>query len=143
MVDRRSAPRSKRRLVCDLLDAAGRAPGIVLDLSAKGLFVQTSAAMAPGARVQIELELPGSPEPVCLQGRVARRRAVPARLRSVVTGGLGIELTGAPEAFYAFVAQLQGGEAAAGPAPAQQEEKPQSSLARKALMKRMKRLHQD
>lgn len=145
MKNRRQASRSKRRLVCDLVAEEGRAAGIVLDVSASGLFVQTSATPSPGSRVDVELTLPGGEQPLCIHGRVARRRAVPARLRSVVQGGVGIAIDVAPEAFFRFVAELQSEKPEPSAAAKQPtaSERPQSNLARKALMERLRRLRAD
>ena len=142
-------------MVCELVAEGGRTPGIVLDLSANGVFVQTSATLPPGSRVDLELQLPGSKEPIRIHGRVARRRAVPARLRSVVQGGIGVAIDNAPEAFFRFIAELQKSDVQASElqnseaqpqAPAEEptaSPRPQSNLARKALLERLRRLRVD
>jgi hypothetical protein len=106
-MSRRGASRTKKRLTCALVIGGSRLSGIVLDLSASGLFVQTSANPPPGAEIGLELEIPGEPERTLLVVRVVRKKVVPPRLRSVVHGGLGLRIERAPEAFFGFVAQLQ------------------------------------
>jgi Tfp pilus assembly protein PilZ len=113
---KRRAPRVKKRLACSLHHAGKRYAGMVLDLSSRGVFVQTSASPDPGEPVSLELALRGQAEPLRLEGRPARRRVVPARLRSVAQGGVGVELSSAPEAWFAFVAELVGSRAQPGAA---------------------------
>ena len=67
------AKRTKKRLACTLLIEGNRLAGIVLDLSATGFFVQTSANPKPGTRFNLELDLPGEPERALLAVRVARK----------------------------------------------------------------------
>ena len=109
----RRAERTKKRLTCTLVIEGSRLAGIVLDLSATGLFVQTSANPTPGARFGVELEIPGEPQRSVLAVRVARKKIAPPRLKSIVQGGLGLQIENAPEAYFSCVAQLQAGEAAA------------------------------
>ena len=111
-MSRRAATRTKKRLTCAVVIDGSRLSGIVLDLSANGLFVQTSANPPPGAELGLELELPGEPERTLLVVRVARKKLVPPRLRSVVHGGLGLRIKSAPEAYFGYVAQLQCAEVA-------------------------------
>lgn len=105
-MNKRRAPRARKRLTCTLRHAGKHHSGVVLDLSANGLFVQTSASPDPGELLQIELGLPGHAQPIALEGRAVRRRVVPARLRAVAQGGVGIVLSHAPESYYGFVAEL-------------------------------------
>jgi hypothetical protein len=109
-MDRRAATRTKKRLTCALVIDGSRVSGIVLDLSASGLFVQTSANPPPGAELGLELEIPGEAGRSILAVRVARKKVVPPRLKSVVQGGLGLQIERAPEAYFGYVAQLQSGE---------------------------------
>ena len=111
-MSRRAAARTKKRLTCAVVIGGSRLSGIVLDLSANGLFVQTSANPPPGAELGLELELPGEPERTFLLVRVARKKVVPPRLRSVVHGGLGLRIKRAPEAYFSYVARLQCAEVA-------------------------------
>ncbi len=105
-MERRRAPRVKRRMPCVLHYEGKRHTGLVHDVSANGVFVLTSASPRPGDSLELELPLPGVAAPIRLQGRVARRRTVPARLRSLAQGGVGLRITGAPEEYFGFVASL-------------------------------------
>jgi len=104
-MNKRRAPRIKKRLTCTLHYQGKRHSGLVLDVSANGLFVQTSAAPDPGDLLRIELSLPGRSELLQLEGKAARRRVVPVRLRAVAQGGIGVALVNAPEPFFEFVAE--------------------------------------
>lgn len=113
-MDSRRAPRSRKRLTCTLFIGDGRHQGVVLDLSATGLFVQSSAQADPGTPLTVEVVLPNCEGPVSLGASVARRRTVPSHLQSVTPPGLGVQIERAPEEFYAFVSELQGTDLSAG-----------------------------
>jgi Tfp pilus assembly protein PilZ len=102
----RRAERTRKRLPCALFVEKRRHAGMVLDLSANGLFVQTSAAPEVGERVTLECHLPNQEQPARLETRVARRKLVPPKLRTVAQGGLGLRIENAPEPYYAFVAEI-------------------------------------
>jgi hypothetical protein len=97
--------RSKRRMTCRVHVDGRQHNGIVLDLSGSGLFIQTSAKLAPGVRVDIELSLPD--DTARMQIEVVRRKQVPAQLLTVAQGGIGVRIISAPEAYYRFLHELQ------------------------------------
>ena len=111
-MNRRRMPRSKMRIACTLHLEESRHSGMVLDVSAGGLFVQTNASPAPGTPLRLELRVPGLSEPLDMQATVARKRIVPPRLRALLKGGIGIQLENAPEEFYAMIAKLQAADGA-------------------------------
>ena len=111
MENRREA-RLKKRLGCALFIKGVRQHGIVLDVSSKGLFVQTSAKPAPGDSVRIELTLPGESRVTTLTATVARVRVVPPALLSVAQGGIGLMLQNPPEEYFVFVGKVAHIEAA-------------------------------
>jgi hypothetical protein len=106
-MDKRRAERTRKRLGCTLELEDGRASGMILDVSAVGLFIQTGAQLEPGDRTTVEFEGPATGQPVRLQCRVARRRSVPVRLKAVIQAGVGVEIEHAPEEFFGMVAALQ------------------------------------
>ena len=122
-MEKRREIRTKKRLVCTLEVSGHRHSGIVLDVSPRGLFVQTNAKPDAGTEIRAELVLPGVSQPVWLTAVVARQRIVPQRLLSVARGGLGLSISQAPEEYYAFVASFTPGAAPqeltqpTGPAP--------------------------
>jgi Tfp pilus assembly protein PilZ len=111
-MNRRRLPRSKLRLACTLHLEESLHSGMVLDVSAGGLFVQTNASPAPGTLLRLEVRVPGLPAPIEMQAKVARKRIVPPRLRALLKGGIGLQLDNPPEEFYALVAKLQAPEIA-------------------------------
>jgi hypothetical protein len=121
-----------------------RYTGIVIDISATGLFVQTSAAPKPGTPVMLELQLPNG-DLLPLHANVARRRNVPAHLKSIAQGGVGLCLEGAPEAYFQLIEDLQGPREASAPVKEKprRKEAPQADLARKALLARLKQLRSE
>ncbi len=112
-MSRRPMPRTKMRIACTLYLEESRHSGMVLDVSASGLFVQTNASPAPGAPLRVELRVPELPEPIEMQATVSRKRIVPSQLRTFLNGGLGLQLENPPEEFYAMVAKLLARGAAA------------------------------
>ena len=104
-MERRRADRARQRLTCELVIGGRRHPGIVLDLSRVGLFVQTSASPPPGERVRVKLRPPGRAE-VELEASIARRYAVPARLVSVARGGIGLRVESTSDDFLQLVASM-------------------------------------
>jgi Tfp pilus assembly protein PilZ len=147
MSERRQTQRSKKRISCALTVNGHRYAGMVLDVSATGVFVQTSAAPKVGSHVTLELQLSGI-ETLPIRARVARRRSVPTRLKSIAHGGVGLALEGAPEEYFRLIGELQASQEA--PPPVKEEppvkeaprtkKPPPSGLARKALLARLKKL---
>ncbi len=103
-MDRRRSKRIKKRLACSLQIDGRHHSGVVLDVSASGLFIQTNAKPDPGTPVSLEMSIPGSPRPLFFQAVVARQKIVPPQLLTVAQGGLGLLIQNAPEDWYAFIA---------------------------------------
>jgi len=90
------AKRAKRRFTC-LFRVNGQSyRGITLNLSRTGLFVQTDTTVPPGSRIELELMGAGLAPDVRVSGVVARRRAVPQTLATVIRRGIGVRITEAP-----------------------------------------------
>jgi hypothetical protein len=105
-MNKRREPRLKKRLACALWIKGVRQHGIVLDVSSKGLFVQTSAKPSPGEAVRIEMVLPGQSKSTTLMATVARVRTVPPALLAVAQGGIGLKLDNPPEEYFVFVGKV-------------------------------------
>ena len=103
--------RYRKRLPCRLEVPNGAYSGMVLNLSRGGLFVQTTAAASPGEAVHLDLSL-GDAEAIALDARVVWRRVVAPHLRSVSTGGMGVHIQYAHDAYFGLVAQLAEGSPA-------------------------------
>jgi PilZ domain-containing protein len=104
-VSGRVLERSKRRMTCRVHAEGRQHNGIVLDISGSGLFIQTGAKLAPGARVDIDLSLPDGN--ARMQIEVVRRKQVPPQLLTVAQGGIGVRIISAPEGYYRFLHDLQ------------------------------------
>jgi PilZ domain len=117
MAEHRAAKRYRRRTACELRAEGRQQRAIVLDLSRTGLFVQTSARLAPGTSVELLVHFEGHREPMLLRARVARQKAVPSNLTSVAQGGIGLRLIDPPRAFYDLIDDQSDSTAPAGLAP--------------------------
>lgn len=98
--------RKKRRLPCSIRNQSQRFSGMVVELSATGLFLQTRARVDLGDDLELEVSVPCRAEPISLTVSVVREKRVPARLRSVAQGGIGTRILAAPEAFYEYLLSL-------------------------------------
>ena len=67
-MERRRAERIKQRLTCELIIGDRRHPGIVLDISETGLFVQTSASPPQGERARLDPQAAGPSSSQSSQG---------------------------------------------------------------------------
>jgi hypothetical protein len=121
-MNRRRSKRIKKRLGCSLQIEGRHHSGVVIDVSATGLFVQTNARPDPGTPVSLEMSVPGAPRPLFFQAVVARQKLVPPQLVTVAQGGIGLLLQNAPEDWYGFIA---------GAGPQQTEEIPSGASAEK------------
>ncbi len=91
---------------CEIHVNGARHSGIVLDVSATGLFVQTNVKPSPGIVAMLLLSLPGAKEPVAMKARVARKKMVPPQLLALTGGGVGFAITEPAEAYLDFVAEM-------------------------------------
>jgi len=91
---------------CEIEVHGDRHSGIVLDVSASGLFVQTNVKPTPGTFATLRLSLPGERETVTMRARVARKKTVPPQLLAVAGGGLGFAIMEPAEAYLDFVAEI-------------------------------------
>lgn len=109
MGEHRAAKRFRRRTACELRADGREQRAIVLDVSLSGLFIQTSARLAPGTVVEVLVQFEGLSEPMLLRAQVARQKAVPSNLTSVAQGGIGLRILDAPRSFYQMIGEQDGG----------------------------------
>jgi hypothetical protein len=98
----RRSNRTKHRTPCAVTIDGRRHNGFLVDYSMSGMFIQTSARPNVGERLDIELILRGHKLPMHVE--VARRKTVPAQLRAVAGGGIGVRILSVPESFYRLIA---------------------------------------
>ena len=106
--NRRRFERLKHRLACDLFHSGRKTSGMILDVSARGLFVRTSTGSAPrepGTEVRVVVRSADG-EPFELMARLARAHVVRRELVSAADGGFGLEITSAPEAWFALLRDI-------------------------------------
>jgi len=96
-------------LPCEVLFEGASVRAFVLDLSATGLFVQTSVRMRPGSDVEVRLQIANVSEPLHLRARVARRRQVPTQLTTIAHGGVGLRLREVPTQYLDAIQLLESG----------------------------------
>lgn len=96
-------PRVPKRLPCDVTIEGRRHSGLVLNVSPRGLFVQTSAEARPGSEISIDLTPPNQREPVEVRATVVWKRTVPRQMLASARGGMGLRIQDAPEGYYAYL----------------------------------------
>lgn len=101
-------PRFKKRVPCDLVVAGTRHPGIVLNLSRSGLFVQTAMSFQRGDWVAIDLNSVAEPDSIELEAVVMWNRHVAAQLRGVRHGGIGLKIRNAGRSYYDLLTAVSG-----------------------------------
>lgn len=108
-----SEPRLRKRLHCTLSVDARRHNGLILNLSQRGLFVQTSMPAEPGTLLSIDVHDPIRGEEIPIQAAVVWRRRVPARMKGTNESGMGLRLVSRPDAWQ----QMMSGMLEPTPAP--------------------------
>ena len=98
-MNRRDGQRIKRRIPCEFDYEGNPQAGIVVDLSARGVFLQTELIIDPGNDLLLRLR-PERPPEVAVRGRVVRRRFTPAVLASMIRRGVGVRLVDVPPAYF-------------------------------------------
>lgn len=98
----RQAQRTTRHTSCELEVDGKSYTGVIIDLSATGLFVRTNVMPAEDTPVQVVMRRPGG-EVWKISTRVARSTG-----RQVTTPrrGLGLQIEEAPHAYHVFVSTL-------------------------------------
>ena len=107
-LERRNQPRLRRELPCTLLVEGRRHRGLVRDISALGLFVETPDPVPPGADVIVELRIPEGRRFV-LETSVPYRRPVSQSLASHTTGGVGLHIQDPSRAYLRWVEAVGAG----------------------------------
>lgn len=102
-MEKRRHKRYKRRLTVDL-DLGGQfLRAFIIDVSESGMFVQTNQSLAPGTVVAVRFAPTSTHPAMIVRAVVARRRTVPAHLRTIAASGLGLEVLEAPPEYQKIV----------------------------------------
>lgn len=99
-------PRFEKRIPCAIRDRGAERNGLVLNVSRSGLFMQTAVPAQAGGTFDVELNPAGKQAPIRLRAKVVWRKNVPASLRGVAKGGLGMQIVWAPEEYYGMLSDL-------------------------------------
>jgi hypothetical protein len=103
-VERRVFTRLPYRIPCEFSYGGAKLAGIVTDISARGIFVETSNRIPTGTELCLVLRDPrGSFE---VTGQVMRERRSHRSARHVRASGLGIQLAVVPEPFFRLLLEL-------------------------------------
>jgi hypothetical protein len=104
---KRTFDRIKHRISCELAHDDQRSFGIVLDVSARSLFVRMGNVGAPplGTQVNVKLNDPENGE-MLLIARVMRIKSIRRELVVSAGGGIGLEVLSAPEPYYNLLKTL-------------------------------------
>jgi hypothetical protein len=97
--EKRVFPREKLRAPCDFTGGGESGSGFLLNISPRGMFLQTRTRVPPGTELQIHVRDLG-PTPFTLLARVVHRTNAHRATSPVETGGMGLEIVSAPEDFY-------------------------------------------
>jgi hypothetical protein len=108
-LDRREACRVKQRIPCAVMVNGDRHPGVVQNLSARGLFVETHAALPLGAAAVVAFRTTAG-EQFVLEASVPNRRHIPHSLKLLSSGGVGLHLVGPPAAYQRWVEDASASE---------------------------------
>ncbi|MGB0620189.1 MAG: PilZ domain-containing protein [Myxococcota bacterium] len=106
MSDNRKFEREKRRISCEFRTAGLSHMGLVSDLSARGLFIQSSRMPDDGAQLDVLLHDSEFGE-IQLWGRVVRTKSPHRSLANIDPGGFGVVIESASEDFFRLVTLRQ------------------------------------
>jgi hypothetical protein len=104
-LERRVQPRLRQEHPCLLLVGERRHLGIVRDISAWGLFVQTPGELPPAADTIVALRTPEGKR-LILKTSVPHCRQVSHSLASHTSGGVGLRIQNPPAAYLRWVESL-------------------------------------
>ena len=106
--NRRRFDRYRVRIPCRIVAEGEEHWGIVTNVSADGVFLDSRAELASGVKVVLTLESSKatSNESLVLTGHVARKRRSHLRVEVVVSPAIAVQLESAPEAFFSLLADL-------------------------------------
>jgi hypothetical protein len=101
-MERRTQPRIRRRMECEVRFAGWRHRGVVVDASPQGLFVRTGARPTSAAEVEIRMRLPGCSDAMRLRAAPVRMQLAPAAVTGAPRCGMGLRVVEAPESYAAL-----------------------------------------
>ena len=110
-MSRASAPAERRifarvpyRMPCEFKHQGARLGGIVTDVAARGIFVESSHRIPSGTELRLMLRDPRGSYDVT--GRVVREKRSHRSARQVMSGGFSVRLDVIPEPFFQLLVEL-------------------------------------
>ena len=102
--ERRVFARVPYRIPCAFTHQGARLGGIVTDVAARGIFVESSHRIPAGTELRFVLRDPRGAYEVA--GRVVREKRSHRSARQVVSGGFSVRLETIPEPFFQLLVEL-------------------------------------
>lgn len=102
--NKRRFTRHPYRIPCNFRVGARDYRGFVVNISARGFFIQSNILPSEGEEILVKI---GTDPAMDVVGSIARRRDRHRDMVSVDSAGLGVEVTAAPEAYYQLVMMLE------------------------------------
>ena len=104
--NRRRETRIKKRIPCEFVDDDKSSRGFVLDVSPKGMFVQTHKPITPGEEIVVTFTPPNFDREIEVRACVARNVQVPRHLAPIASPGVGLKINMAPAEYFEYLASL-------------------------------------
>ena len=104
--EKRTFPREKVRALCRFETDGEIHSGFLLNLSPRGLFLQTRLRLPAGTELVLKIRDLGD-ERIEVLARVVHRTGSHRATSPVETGGMGFEIVNAPEALYQLLHQIE------------------------------------
>ena len=101
-MERRGEERTRRRLECEIFVGDESHTGIVLEMSLRGILVQSEAMIPCGEKARIRLFDADGETLAQVEGSVTHKCEVPHRLASLTSGTLGLTLSAASRSYFSL-----------------------------------------
>jgi hypothetical protein len=102
--ERRLFARVPYRIPCTFTHEGAKLGGIVTDVSARGVFVESSHRLPQGTELRMQLRDPRGTYEV--SGHVVREKRSHRSARQVMAGGFSVRLATIPEPFFQLLVEL-------------------------------------
>jgi hypothetical protein len=103
--EKRAFPREKVRALCHFEVDGEIHSGFLLNLSPRGMFLQTRLKLTAGTELTVKIRDLGD-EPIELLARVVHLKSAHRATSAVETGGVGMQILNAPESLYRLLLEL-------------------------------------
>ena len=101
----RQYQRHPRRIACTFRAANANQRAFIINVSARGFFIETRVQPTPGEEILVSIELDRD-APICVAGSVARTRRPHRSTTMINKSGFAIKISSAPEAYYQMILEF-------------------------------------